>query len=582
MQTFQQQSRSSSKNNNKTSASKKTKAQKKNSVANNYGGNSQHHFNDLTPYDSGTEQPELFFRNEHESKKAVDESLSNNIIKSQGRGDKIDASTEAFMSGRIGADFSKVKIHTDGEAKEMTGRINARAFTVGDDIYFNDKQFQPQTITGRHLLAHELVHTVQHLPGIRRKPLPTDRYGRPLGFVSTPEQEEYDKDTAEMREHLFDIMRNGFPGTKDNSYLQKLIDEKYEKATDDYWLATNLLKYGPETLWPPALSAELRSKSIKNKWNFAEGSLGTTEGGQSVRSYYFPGQTDNHALIIAGVHGSELSGTEVVEILIEKLKTGPRPYYTVIIVPSLFPDNAVVAKSKPKQIETGENVGRYTSGTESTKHSTDPNRQFPEFGKGYDPSTKKDAKGRAIEPENIILLELIDRFRPARIASVHSNHDLDKAGIYADPRADSTGFALGFDTDETLAKSMATKAQAGGANIPGNKFKDGAPTNAVYPLDPAAAASGKKQKRETGKGNSLGGWGTTAICDPSKPATNRPAMRVITVEVQFANRSTDVAAADQAKRKTELEAHADALREIFLGPNQVEKAVDPCPPPSSP
>ncbi len=562
MQAFFRNNRST-KNTNENSGTNRKKTSKNNNAAAISNASYQHHFSELMPH---SVEPET----------RADELFARTISSSQGRGENLNPATEAFMSSRFNVDFSKVKIHTDKEAGEMSGRINAKAFTAGNDIYFNRGQFQPETIEGKHLLAHELAHTAQNLPGIRRRPLPTDRYGRPLGFVSTPEQEEYDKDTAEMREHLLDIMRNGFPGTKDNSYLQKLIDEKYEKGTDDYWLATNLLKYGPEALWPQALSAELRAKSIKNKWDFAEGSIGTTAGGQSIKSFYFPGQTDNHALIIAGVHGSELSGTEVVEILIEKLKTGPRPYYTVIIVPSLFPDNAAVAKSKPKQIETGENVGRYSSGTESTAHSTDPNRQFPSFGKGYDPSTKKDAKGREIEPENIILLELIDRFRPARIASVHSNHDLDKAGIYADPRTDSTGIALGYDTDEALAKAMATKAKGGGANIPGNKFKDGQPTNAVYPLDPAAAAAGKKQKRETAKGNSLGGWGTTAICDPSKPATNRPAMRIITVEVQFAQRSTDVAAAEQAKRKTELEAHADALREIFLGPNQVEAAVDPC------
>lgn len=406
--------------------------------------------------------------------------------------------------------------------------------------------------------------------------MPKDRFGRPLGIVSTPEQEEYDKKSSEIRENLLEILRNGYPGTKGNEFLRKQIDIKYDKGSDDHWLAVNLLEHGPETMWTPALLAEWNIKSVKNKWTSAQGSLGTTAGGNRVTSYYFPGTTENHALIMAGAHGSELSGTEVVEILIERLKKGPRPYYSVIIVPSLFPDNAAVAKSKPAQIESGENVGRYTKGTESTAHSTDPNREFPAFGKGYDDTTKQDAKGRTIEPENIILLELIDRFRPARIASVHSTHTLASAGIYADPRTDSAGTALGYDTDKDLAAAMAEKANTAGANVPGNKISKGKAANTIYPLDAPAVAAGKKQKRETAKGNSFGGWGTTAVCDPAKAAANRPAMRVITIEVQTARRSTDVAAADQAKRKTELEAQATALQEIFLGPNQVETAEDPC------
>lgn len=509
----------------------------------------------------------------------VSPSLSNKISLSKGLGQNMDNATRSFMTARFGFDFSSVKIHTDHEAVKMNRELNAKAFTVGNDIYFNHNHYEPRSAEGKHLLAHELVHTIQQSDGIRRKPMPEDRFGRPLGFFPTPEQEAYDRESFEIRENLFKILRDGFPNTKGNTYLLKVIEDKYDKTSDDYWLAMNLLNYGPETLWPAALYAELQAKSTKNNWDFAEGPLGTTAGNRKIDSFYFPGQTDNRALIIGGVHGTELSGTEVVQILIDKLKKGPKPYYTVILVPSLFPDNAAVAASQPAKIETGENVGRYTKGTEFTSHSTDPNRQFPAFGKGYDPKSQKDAKGRIIEPENILLLELIDRFRPARIASVHSNHDLDKAGIYADPRTDSKGIALGYDSDKDLALTMADAANTKGANVPGNKFSGGKASNAVYPLDPAVVAAGKKQPRDTKKGTSLGGWGSTAVCDPANPAANRPAMRIITVEVHLAHRSTDVAAADQAKRKAELEALADVLKDIFLGPNQVEGKAIPCPAP---
>jgi len=74
------------------------------------------------------------------------------------------------LSARLGAafggvDFSGVRIHTDGAAAQASQAINAHAFTVGTDIYFNDGSFNTASSDGQHLLAHELTHVVQHLEG---------------------------------------------------------------------------------------------------------------------------------------------------------------------------------------------------------------------------------------------------------------------------------------------------------------------------------------------------------------------------------------------------------------------------------
>ena len=76
-------------------------------------------------------------------------------------GRKMDADTRGEMEQGFGADFSNVNIHTDGEAAQMSQDIGAQAFTHGNDIYFNKGKYNPNSKEGKHLLAHELTHTIQ-------------------------------------------------------------------------------------------------------------------------------------------------------------------------------------------------------------------------------------------------------------------------------------------------------------------------------------------------------------------------------------------------------------------------------------
>lgn len=83
------------------------------------------------------------------------------ISNSRGRAPPMDADTCRFMQDRFGADFSDVRIHTDKSANDMAGKLCARAFATGKDLYFAKDQYQPHTKQGRWLLAHELTHTIQ-------------------------------------------------------------------------------------------------------------------------------------------------------------------------------------------------------------------------------------------------------------------------------------------------------------------------------------------------------------------------------------------------------------------------------------
>lgn len=96
---------------------------------------------------------------------AVTPDLESSIKGLKGGGQSLPESSRAFFEPRFGADFSSVRIHTGTRAAETARSINARAFTTGRDIVFGSGQYAPHTTTGRHLLAHELTHTLQQNSG---------------------------------------------------------------------------------------------------------------------------------------------------------------------------------------------------------------------------------------------------------------------------------------------------------------------------------------------------------------------------------------------------------------------------------
>ncbi len=83
----------------------------------------------------------------------------------KGQGQKLDTGVKSEMENHLGSDLSGVNIHTGGNAKSMSEDINAKAFTHGQDVYFNQGQYNPASVEGKSLLAHELTHTVQQGAG---------------------------------------------------------------------------------------------------------------------------------------------------------------------------------------------------------------------------------------------------------------------------------------------------------------------------------------------------------------------------------------------------------------------------------
>jgi hypothetical protein len=61
----------------------------------------------------------------------------------------------------FGFDFANIRLHIGGEADTAARGLHAAAFTYGRDIYFREHRFEPHTVAGQWLIAHELAHVIQ-------------------------------------------------------------------------------------------------------------------------------------------------------------------------------------------------------------------------------------------------------------------------------------------------------------------------------------------------------------------------------------------------------------------------------------
>lgn len=76
-------------------------------------------------------------------------------------GSPLGPTIQTKMESAMGADFSRVKVHTDAHADQLSRSIQAKAFTTGNDVFFKQGAYSPDSRSGQELLAHELTHVVQ-------------------------------------------------------------------------------------------------------------------------------------------------------------------------------------------------------------------------------------------------------------------------------------------------------------------------------------------------------------------------------------------------------------------------------------
>lgn len=95
---------------------------------------------------------------------AVDDDTEQRIQRRRGSGEPLPEDVAAEMSAGFGTDLSHVRLHTGTEAADLNNRLQARAFTVGSDVFLRDPT-SLRSGAGQELLAHELTHVVQQSGG---------------------------------------------------------------------------------------------------------------------------------------------------------------------------------------------------------------------------------------------------------------------------------------------------------------------------------------------------------------------------------------------------------------------------------
>lgn len=79
----------------------------------------------------------------------------------RGHGAALPEPVRERLSTGLGDDLGDVRVHHDALADQLARSVQARAFTVGSDIFFRAGEYQPGSASPSNLLAHEMTHVVQ-------------------------------------------------------------------------------------------------------------------------------------------------------------------------------------------------------------------------------------------------------------------------------------------------------------------------------------------------------------------------------------------------------------------------------------
>lgn len=96
----------------------------------------------------------------------------------QSGGRPIESGLRRRFEGAFGTGLDDVRLHSGSGPAALNERVQAKAFTVGNDIFLGAGAPDPTSRDGRELLAHELTHTIQNKREGGKAEIPREKVGR--------------------------------------------------------------------------------------------------------------------------------------------------------------------------------------------------------------------------------------------------------------------------------------------------------------------------------------------------------------------------------------------------------------------
>lgn len=118
-------------------------------------------------------------------------------------GEKMPPQLQRNLEQAFGANFGGVRVHTDYRAQKMNSGLAARAFTSGQDIFFQKGEYSPSSREGQRLLTHELTHVTQQQPQVLGQEGGSGSASPSSGAIQRMPDDEYLDALAEAIEELF-------------------------------------------------------------------------------------------------------------------------------------------------------------------------------------------------------------------------------------------------------------------------------------------------------------------------------------------------------------------------------------------
>ena len=181
----------------------------------------------------------------------LDEGTSQAINAERGGGHSLDEGIADKAGGVMGQDFSDVNVHTGGTADSLSQGLQAKAFTVGNDIFFKDGEYNPGTSEGQQLISHELTHVVQQgasTPNVQGKMTvndPNDQYESEADSVAqsvmnSPDDEVSAKLESNVQRQMNDEPEDqmvapgeGMPEELEGAQMKQMDDVQRQEEDDE-------------------------------------------------------------------------------------------------------------------------------------------------------------------------------------------------------------------------------------------------------------------------------------------------------------------------------------------------------------